>query len=213
MRKGRLKRWVLPTIYVMIIVVSFFSVSIINNLLLGDISNYDYSNSLIKDVTEAVMKENESVNLKETTIIKPYVSLSVKDIVLYYNKDDEPERQQKSLIFYQNTYMPSTGVVYASEEDFDVVAVLDGEVKNVKNDDILGTVIEVSHNTNLTTYYYSLKDVMLNVGDQIKSGTVLGKATTNKIYDKQNNFLFEVYYQGKSLNPDHFYTMNIDELQ
>ena len=208
MKKGRLKSVVLPTIYVLIIVVSFFSVSILNNLLLGDITNYNYSESLMKDVTEAVMDET-----KEEISIKPFSFEGVKELVTYYNKDDDAEKQQKSLILYENTYMPSTGIVYGSSEEFDVLAVYDGEIKNITQEDILGTVVEVSHNTNLTTYYYSLKDVTLAVGDQIKAGTILGKATTNKIFADQKNFLFEVYYQGKSLDPEKFYTMNLDELQ
>ncbi|MBE6148797.1 MAG: M23 family metallopeptidase [Firmicutes bacterium] len=209
MRKGRLKGLVLPTIYVLIIVTSFFSVALLNNLLLGDITNYDYSESLMQDVTEAVMNENEDT---KTAVIMPYRSSNVKTLVSYYSKDDDIEKQQNSLILYENTYMPSSGVIYGSEEEFDVMVVYDGEVKNISQDDILGTVVEVSHNTNLTTYYYSLKDVKLSVGDRINAGTFLGTAATNKIYANQNNFLFEVYYQGKSLDPEKFYQMNIDEL-
>lgn len=210
MKKGRLKGFVLPTIYVLIIVASFFSVSLLNNLLLGDITNYDYSESIMQEVTESVMEEKED---KEDKVNMPFSSEEVSTLITYYNKNDDAEKQEQSLILYENTYMPSTGVVYGSSEEFNVLAVYDGEIKNIKQDDILGTYIEVSHNTNLTTYYYSLKDVMLNVGDQIKAGTVLGKATTNKINDKQCNFLFEVYYQGKSLDPEKFYTMNINEMQ
>lgn len=210
MRKGRLKGFVLPTIYVLIIVTSFFSVALLNNLLLGDITNYDYSDSLMKDVTEAVMNENQDI---ETTVVMPYSGANVKQLVSYYSKDDDATKQQNSLILYENTYMPSSGVIYGSAEEFDVMAAYDGEVKNISQDDILGIVVEVSHNTNLTTYYYSLKDVQLKVGDQINAGTFLGKATTNKIYNDQNTLLFEVYYQGKSLDPEKFYTMNIDELQ
>ena len=164
----------------------------------------------MQDVTESVMKENEN---KEEMIVKPYSATNVTELVTYYSKDDNESKQQKALIFYQNTYMPSTGIIYGSSEEFDVYTVADGEIKNISQDDILGTVVEVAHNTNLTTYYYSLKDVQLSVGDQIKAGTFLGKATTNKIYDNQSNFLFEVYYQGKSLDPEKFYSMNINELQ
>ncbi|MBQ6840895.1 MAG: M23 family metallopeptidase [Bacilli bacterium] len=208
MRKGSLKGFVLPTVYVLVIVASFFSVAILNNLLIGNINNYDYSQSLMQEVTESVLKENE-VN----KISMPYSDQNIEQKVSYYNKEDDAEKQQKSLIFYQNTYMPSTGVIYSLPQEFDVMAVYDGEVKNITQDEILGTVIEIAHNSNLTTYYYSLKNVQLVVGDQIKTGTVLGQATPNKIYDKDCNFLFEVYYQGKSLDPEKFYTMNIDELQ
>jgi len=212
MKKGKVTSIVLPTIYVMIIVISFFSVAILNNLLLGDVTNYDYSKPLLQDATEAVLGE-EKDDKDMVNAIKPYVSKDVNIKVYYYSKEDDSEKQQKSLIFYQNTYMPSTGTIYSSANEFDVVAVADGQIKNISEDDIMGTVIEISHNTNLTTFYYSLKDVKLSVGDEIKAGTILGKATPNKIYDDQNNFLFEVYYQGKSLDPEKFYTMNINEFE
>ena len=109
--------------------------------------------------------------------------------------------------------MPSSGIIYASNDNFDVIATLDGKVTNIKEDDILGNVIEITHNTNLITYYYSLKDIPVSIGMEVKAGSILGKAATNKIYGDKINFLFEVYYQGQSLNPEKFYKMNIDELQ
>ena len=109
--------------------------------------------------------------------------------------------------------MPSSGVVYEADEVFDVIAVFDGKVTNIKEDEILGNVVEITHNTNLITYYYSLSDIKVEIGTEVKAGSILGKATTNKIYNEKNNFLFEVYYQGKSLNPEKFYSMNIDDLQ
>ena len=208
MKRRKLKNFVLPTIYVLIIVASFFSISILNNLLLNDEIDYDYSKSLMKDATEATLKETE-----EAHIYKPYVSENVEVFVSYYNKDDEDIKKEQSLILYQNTYMPSTGVIYSSSEDFDVIAAMDGKVTNISEDDILGTTIEVTHNTNLTTYYYSLKDVPVNVGTEVQAGTIIGRATTNKIKDDSNNFLFEVYYQGKSIDPEKFYTMSVNELQ
>ena len=208
MKRRKLKNFVLPTIYVMIIVASFFSISVLNNLLLKDVTDYDYSKSLMKDETEATLKETA-----EEVIYKPYVSENVAVSVSYYNKDDEDDKKEQSLIFYQNTYMPSSGIIYSSSEDFDVISVMSGKVTNISEDDILGTVVEISHNTNLTTYYYSLKDVVVNVGTEVQAGTIIGRATTNKIKDDSNNILFEVYYQGKSIDPEKFYTMQANELQ
>lgn len=213
MSKGKIRGILLPSLYVMIIVVSFFSVAVLNNLLLGEVTNHDYSQSMIKNPTESVLKEQEDISVEEKKIYLPYSSTSIEKKVGYYNKDDDKLEQEKSLIYYQNTYMPCTGIVYSSKEEFDVIAVYDGIIKSIKQDEILGTVIEVSHNQNLSTYYYSLKDVSLLVDDEIKAGTILGKAAPNKIYENENNILFEVYYQGKSLNPEVFYNQNIDDLQ
>lgn len=208
MRKRRLKRFVLPTIYVLIVVTSFLSISIINNLLISNVDDYDYSKSLVNDTIKPTIAEQKTLSIS-----KPYVSENVKIATNYYNKDDETDRQENSLILYHNTYMPSSGVIYSSNEEFEVVSVLDGKVTKIYEDDILGTVIEITHNTNLTTYYYSLKDVIVSENEQVTQGTIIGRATTNKINENENNFLFEVYYQGKSIDPEVFYTMSLDELQ
>ena len=210
MKKRRLKRFVLPSLFVLVSVTAFFGIAILNNILLGDELNYDYSKSLMKDATQAVLSEQKE---EKKEIYKPYVSNNVTKKVGYYEKDASEEEKENSLIVYEKTYMPSSGVVYEADEVFDVIAVFDGKVTNIKEDEILGNVVEITHNTNLITYYYSLSDIKVEIGTEVKAGTILGKATTNKIYNEKNSFLFEVYYQGKSLNPEKFYSMNIDDLQ
>ncbi len=207
MKKRKLKKYVLPTIYVLIIVVSFLSVSVINNMLLGDITNYDYSKPILQEVTQSVLKEQEE------SFSKPYNAENVTIITSYYNKDADEKTQQNSLIYYQKTYMPSTGTIYGSAEEFNVTAINDGTVKKIDKDDILGNVVQIEHNANLISYYYSLKDVTVKVGDSVKKGTVLGSATTNAINDKKNNILLEIYYQGKSLDPEKVLTASPKDFQ
>lgn len=212
MKKRKLRNFILPTLYVLIIAVSFFSISALNNILIGskDENNPNYVKSLMKDATQATLKETEEV---EPIIFKPYVGDEVNLSVSYYDKDDAEEKQVKSLILYENTYMPSTGIMYESNKDFDVVSVLEGEVKSIKEDEILGTVIEISHNPNLTTYYYSLKNIKVKEKDKVLPGSILGQGNSNKIKSDANILFFEVYYGGKSLNPEKFYEMKVDELQ
>lgn len=208
MKKRRLKSFVLPTIYILIILVTFFSVSIINNQLLKNVTNYDYSKSLMKDVTQNVLSETIEDNFE-----KPYLSEKVQVKSGYYSKDYDSEKQTNALISYQSTYMPNSGVLYACDEDFDVITVYDGVVKSIKEDDILGNVIEIMHSENLTTFYYSLKDIVVKEGEEIKKGTIIGKANSNKIVTNQNVLLFEVYEQGKSIDPEVFYNLKPNEIK
>lgn len=210
MRKKKLRKFVLPSLFVAGTLSIFFGAAALNNALLSEEMNYDYSKSLMKNVTEATLSEQ-----KETTdvIIKPYVADDVEVLVSYYDKDLSDEEKEKSLIVYENTYMPSSGSFYGSNNVFDVVAVMDGKVTDIKEDNILGTYVEVTHNTNLISYYYSLKDVPVNVGTMVKAGTIIGRSNTNKIFEDKNNILFEVYYQGKSINPEKFYAMQKTDLQ
>lgn len=208
MKKMKLRKYVLPTIYVLIILVTFLSVSLINNHLLKNVTNYNYSKSIMKDVTENVLSE-----ILPDKFDRPYLSENVKLLSGFYSKDYDDESQKKSLIVYQNTYMPSSGTFYASQDDFDVVSVYDGKVKSIKKDEMLGDTVEVQHSDNLTTIYYSLKDVTVRENDDIKKGTIIGKATSNNLVTDKNVLFIEVYLKGKQIDPEKFYELNPNEVK
>lgn len=208
MKKMKLRKYVLPTIYVLIILVTFLSVSLINNHLLKNVTNYNYSKSIMKDVTENVLSE-----ILPDKFERPYLSENVKLLSGFYSKDYDDESQKNSLIVYQNTYMPSSGTFYASQDDFDVVSVYDGKVKSIKKDEMLGDTVEVQHSDNLTTIYYSLKDVTVRENDDIKKGTIIGKATSNNLVTDKNLLFIEVYLKGKQIDPEKFYELNPNEVK
>ena len=208
MKKMKLRKYVLPTIYVLIILVTFLSVSLINNHLLKNVTNYNYSKSIMKDVTENVLSE-----ILPDKFERPYLSENVKLLSGFYSKDYDDESQKNSLIVYQNTYMPSSGTFYASQDDFDVVSVYDGKVKSIKKDEMLGDTVEVRHSDNLTTIYYSLKDVTVRENDDIKKGTIIGKATSNNLVTDKNVLFIEVYLKGKQIDPEKFYELNPNEVK
>ena len=208
MKKMKLRKYVLPTIYVLIILVTFLSVSLINNHLLKNVTNYNYSKSIMKDVTENVLSE-----ILPDKFERPYLSENVKLLSGFYSKDYDDESQKNSLIVYQNTYMPSSGTFYASQDEFDVVSVYDGKVKSIKKDEMLGDTVEVQHSDNLTTIYYSLKDVTVRENDDIKKGTIIGKATSNNLVTDKNVVFIEVYLKGKQIDPEKFYELNPNEVK
>ena len=208
MKKMKLKKYVLPTIYILIILVTFFSVSLINNHLLKNVTNYNYSKSIMKDVTENVLSE-----ILPDKFERPYLSENVKILSGFYSKDYDDESQKNSLIVYQNTYMPSSGTFYSSQDEFDVVSVYDGKVKSIKKDEMLGDTVEVQHSDNLTTIYYSLKDVTVRENDDIKKGTIIGKATSNNLLTDKNVLFIEVYLKGKQIDPEKFYELNPNEVK
>lgn len=208
MKKMKLRKYVLPTIYVLIILVTFLSVSLINNHLLKNVTNYNYSKSIMKDVTENVLSE-----ILPDKFERPYLSENVKLLSGFYSKDYDDESQKNSLIVYQNTYMPSCGTFYASQDEFDVVSVYDGKVKSIKKDEMLGDTVEVQHSDNLTTIYYSLKDVTVRENDDIKKGTIIGKATSNNLVTDKNVLFIEVYLKGKQIDPEKFYELNPNEVK
>ena len=212
MKSKKLRSFVLPTVYIMVISVLFISISFLANNLSHNIEYGNMSVSTLDDNTTPVIKNEE--NILQSIIEKPYVSSNVSISKSFYDMTDDAKKQEDSLVYYQNTYLQNSGVLYESTDPFDIKASYDGKVTNVSQDDILGNYIEITHNENLKTVYYSLSEVTVKKDDVVLSGDVIGKSGTNKLNnDSTNSLLFEVYHNGVAIDPEDFYNMNIDDLK
>ena len=150
---------------------------------------------------------------KSNKFIMPYQDENVKIIKNFYDKDSDNVTQENSLILYQNTYMPNTGILYGNDNVFDVLAVLDGTVESVTTDEVLGNIITIRHTNNMTTTYESLNNVDVIVGQAVNQGDIIGKSGTNKVESSANSMLlFEVNYNGNNINPTNIYDKEINEL-
>lgn len=216
MKKWKLKSWVVPALYAVSLGVIFVSVVFIGKVMMTDyaravdtnfVPDKIVNNDEENDITNVVEVTNETVN-------HPYLLEGVKVAKDYYVENAAEEAQLNSLIYYKNTYMVNTGVLYNAAESFDVVSVLDGSVTSITEDEILGHVVEVTHTTELITIYHCLGELNVKVGDNLKQNDVIGKSgkvNIDKGYD--NALLFEVNYQGKIMNPNDFYNMKVSDLK
>lgn len=209
MKQRKLKGYVLPTLYVIILMVIFGTVSVVSTLMQRE-PNYLYATGILKN--EGVLPVVNMNTALSEAIIKPYNNEGVVIDKYFYDMNDEEEKQQKSLIYFKDTYMKNTGLLYKSDAEFSVLMVLDGNVANIKEDDILGNVVEIEHSTNLRTTYYSLDKIEVKVGDFLNQGDVIGVSGTNNLNDNKYNLLFEVNYNGTLINPEDFYELNPSEL-
>lgn len=170
-----------------------------------------------KDNTSEV-NNNDDTNVTPTinetkAIIRPYTSKEVSATIPYYNIDGTNDEQAAALIYYEGIYMQNTGVLYTSNNQFDVVSILDGTVKNVKEDSLMGNIVEIEHTNNLTTVYQSLGEVKVSVGDKLSQGDVIATSGQNKITTDTSNALhFEVFYKGEVFNPEEFYLLDYNEV-
>ncbi len=199
MTKRKLKGYVLPTFFLISLSVILISTFVISKNLKKPAATdeTDYvMNSLIDSVEPVVKEEKKS-------FIAPYDG-NVKISNNFYNINATEEEQENSLLYYENTYLKNSGVVYSSNEEFDIVASNDGTVLEIKQDDILNTVVYIKHEDNTTTIYYGLKDVTLKENDQVEKGNMIGKSTNNKFCTEENSILFEIKQDGKSINPEEF---------
>lgn len=197
----KLKDWVIPTLGIIVLIGA-----LILYYILGRVLNYD----LVPEdtyVTDALIDNTIEVQQEiESSISKPYNSQDVKISKYFYLEEDEESKQQQSLIRYENIYMPNTGILYSSSKEFDIISILDGKVTSVKEDEILGNIIEIEHSNNIVSIYQSIKDVQVKIGDQVKQGDVIAKSGSNKLENEQDNCLhFELYKDGTLINPEELY--------
>ena len=212
MKKRQLKGFVLPTVYVLVIGVLFLSISTLGNILQNKTEYSDMVIGTLRNDGIPVVKEEQTKDI--TQPVKPFTSTSVSISKSFYDMTDDDLKQQNSLVYYEKTYLQNSGVLYVSQEQFDIVNVLDGKVTNVGVDDILGNFVEITHNTNLKTIYYSLGDVLVKKDDEVKANAIIALSGSNKIEkDSSNSLLFEVYLNGVTINPEDFYNMNVDDLK
>jgi stage II sporulation protein Q len=208
--KYKLKNWVVVGIYLVAVVGIISSLFLVNKLLNAKL----YSNDTLSYVYKGLFDEiYPVVNYTNNEVIKPFSSETVEILKDFYDKDDDTSVQENSLIMYQNTYMPNTGILYKSSEEFDVMAVLDGTVADITADEIMGNIIVIKHSNNLSTVYQCVNEVNVLIGDLVKQGDVIGTSGSNKIdSSSENTLLFEVINNGEYVNPEKFYEMSVDEL-
>lgn len=210
-KRLRLKRWASTTIYVSLVAIVFISMVFVSNILdnnYGDTLNLSY---ILKDFID---NEIPVAAIKDTQIIKPFDSETVRTDIDYYDKDSDEESQQKSIILYENTYMPNTGILYASNESFDVISTLEGTVTKISKDELLGNVIEITHSSSLITAYYSVDNVKVIEGQTLKQGDIIGTSGKNNISSTSDNMLlFEVSLNGNNIDPEKYYQTKIEDLE
>lgn len=210
MKKYKLKKPAVVAIYGLSIVAFLGTMFVLEKSFFEqDLAKDDYDY-----VSQTIFDEDVPVVNTSATIIRPYTDTEVKVIKDFYDYQADSEKQQNSIIYYESTYLQNSGVSYGGkEESFDVVAVLDGTVVDVKTDNTLGTIVEVRHSNDIISVYQSLSEVSVKKDDEIKQGTIIGKSGTSNISKDLNNHLhFELIIKGQTVNPESYYDKKVDEL-
>lgn len=158
-----------------------------------------YVSRSIFDHTISVISPNV---VTENKVLKPYVDEKVEIKKNFYDASADEATQKNSIIYYENTYMQSSGIAYASSEAFNVVAVMKGTVTAVTQDDLLGNIIQITHENGLVSIYEGVSEVTVKVNDTVEAGTVIAKSgTSNLLKDLENQLYFEMILEGKNVNP------------
>ena len=163
--------------------------------------DYDYVSDLITSPLQQVNKTNDT-----NIIIRPYFEQDVSIVKSYYDYKADSKKQEQSISYYDGMYVQSTGVSYASKKDFDVVSILDGEVTEVKNDELIGNSITIKHSDNTFSVYQSIKDITVKTGDKVKQGDKIAiVGTSNMAKDLGKHLYFELIIDENCVNPEEYY--------
>lgn len=213
MEGRKIKDSVIYALYIIsfiLIIASIYLMEVSSNKSLQD------ENSTNKYVSRSIFDNTLSVvnQTKEFKFIAPFTNDNIKVKKNFYNKDDEEKVQENAIIYYENTYMQSTGMLYSSPEQFDVRAVYDGVVSLVKEDDLLGNIVEITHTDGLKSLYQSLGSVKVKEQDVIKQGDIIATSGVSNLFkDEENALYFEMINDGININPLLCYDKTISEIK
>ena len=197
-RKLRPRKYVIPCLYVILFTSIATGAFLISKSMKKDVveENYTYVSSVITDEQMPVINETKK-------IIKPYTNEKVTVGKTFYDYKSESKNQENSITYYDNSYIQNSGIDYILNETFDVIASLDGTVTSVKQDDILGNIVEIKHGNDYITIYQSLSEVNVKKDDTVTQGQIIGKSGTNKLdKDMGNHLHFELYTNGQVVDPN-----------
>ena len=167
----------------------------------------EYVNSSIIDD-----KEDREVIKEDVKMVKPYTNEEVQTLKYFYDYQAEAETQEKSILYHENTYIQNSGMDFGLTDTFDVISVLDGTVVDVREDELLGTVVEIKHDNDFISSYQSLSEVSVKKNDTVKQGQVIGKSGTNTIdQDLGNHLHFELYKSGEVVDPSKYFDQVISD--
>ena len=195
----KLKPFVFPVLYISLIFTLVVGLYFTSRVMSKD------NEEALKDVnyvSSVILNDVVPVVSVDTVISDPFVSESVKITRYFYNIEDDIDKQKESVIYYDNTYMPNTGLDYTSEESFEIVSILDGTIIDIKEDELLGKIVEIRHNNELVSSYAGLSEISVQKGETVTQGMKIGMSGTNKLNESLGNHLhFEIYQNGINIDP------------
>ena len=192
----RPKKYVLVSLFVILFIAVFAGTLLV-------VTNLTPKKNIKEElVGKEILEDVKPVINEKIVMMKPFTNEGVKVGKTYYDYKAESAKQEKSITYYNGSYIQNSGVDYTSDEVFEVVAVLDGEVIEVKEDELLGKIVEIKHGNDFVATYQSLSEVTIKKGDNVTQGQVIGKSGTNKIDKEVGNHLhFELYTNGQIVDP------------
>lgn len=164
---------------------------------------------------EPTVADNDQVVLmlpdlpQEERAQKPF-SLEAEIAVDYF---DGKESDAVQFTKFEDVYRSSQGIDYIyNGEAFPVLAMMSGEVSDVRDDELFGKTVVITSGE-LTVTMQSLGEVSVNKGDSVKQGEVIGSAGSC-VYGKElgNHLHLVTEVSGRLVDPQDVYDKSAEEL-
>ncbi len=205
-KKLRLKPFVIPVVYTILVI----------GLLVGTyVATKDFSKEedTFQYVSNTILDNEVPVMNTEVTIMKPFSSQNVTISKNFYDNQDNEENQQNSIIYHENTYMQNSGIDFTSNEAYDVLSILDGEVIEVNQEELLGNIVTIRHSNDIISIYQSISEVSVKKGDHVTRGQIIGKSGSCELNKEIANHLhFELSIKGQIVNPTNYFDKKLSDL-
>lgn len=166
-----------------------------------------------KYVSNPILENIVPVASVKNNIVRPYSDNSVAIINNYYDYKSDENAQINALIFYNDTYMQNTGIVYGADNSFDVIAIEDGEIIKISDSELSGKIVEIRHTNDIISVYQFMNDIDVSLNQQVKKGDKIGTSGKSNLVDNTKYQLyFELIVRGELVNPENYYDKNINEI-
>ena len=99
----------------------------------------------------------------------------------FFDKDKADNELVDAVIVDNLILVESKGISYAMEDDkeFDVVAIYDGVVTDIINDELEGSTITIKHSDDVYSVYSSLANVKVIVGSIVEGGSKIATSSSS----------------------------------
>ena len=217
--KEQIQRYVFIGLLVVVFAAFFISLSIANNYDKNkkddqiEQPNDNNNNEENPDTGNNENEQPEPAPQKETMNMP--INGEFKVARKFYDLEASSEDQELSVIKFGKRYFTSNGIAIttSTNQDFEVLASLSGEVISVDESPIYGVVVTLKHESGLYTEYGSLKESKVTVGTNVNQGDVIGVSGVCE-YDSElpSHVYFKVMSDSKTYNPEIVMGQNIENI-
>lgn len=171
--------------------------------------------SLVKEELSSGNEEASQVSKEIPTVDSRESSSLEKSVSPFLNPVNHPEYTitnpySMDTLIYSVTldqYMTHCGIDIEAPEDTQVVAVGEGTVTAVYEDDRYGTSVEITHPNGFITIYSNLStDEMVETGDVVTAGQIIGGVGSTGLFEAMEpaHLHFEMLKDGVYVDPGEY---------